>query len=145
MIKKPGFSKRVSRPCGGTSSRVSGVDWGRILDASNTGENPPSIREIGSQWLELRTRRGVLTVADDESRFRHWIEPPLGDLRVDELSARIVTRWLARVSEAEISGRTVRRIYQCLVSMMKFAALEGWIKTSPCMHSAQLPPDVDFV
>lgn len=119
-----------------------GVGWSGVV----TDDGPaymPTVSGYGFEWLERRRARGIVSVDDDASRFAIWIQEPLGGLLLSELTARIVSRWLARVASADIAPRTVRRIYQVLAGLMKSAALDGLIPSSPCFHTAQLPPDVD--
>ena len=118
------------------------VDWSGLLDIEDP-DRVPTISEYGREWLARRRARGVVSVRDDASRFELWIEEPLGELLLSELTARLVSRWLVRVTESDLAPRTVRRVYQVLAGVMQSAALDGLIPSSPCYHGAQLPPDVD--
>lgn len=100
----------------------------------------PTVEQFGMAWLKVveRHRRG--TTADGYSQMlRLYINPHLGKVRVDKLTARRVQQWVDDLVDAGFSPHTVRNAYQRLRGMLRLAVRDGLIAANPA-RDVELPP-----
>lgn len=89
----------------------------------------PTLREYVDVWLSGRRIRPT-TRAQYESFLRGHILPPLGDLRIDEVTPFVVRRWRDQVAPGRET--TAAKTYLLLASIMGDAVRDGVIDRSPC-------------
>ena len=119
------------------------IDWSGVADCDDPAAECPTLLEYGAIWIARRRSRGLRSVGDDAQRLATYVIPALGEIRLDQISTKMVSRWLSRVCETDLAPRTKRAIYRVLAGLMRSAALDGWIEAVPTMHSSQLPPATD--
>jgi hypothetical protein len=110
---------------------------------------PVTVRAWSKKWLSTRTS----SRKDDESVLKTHVLPEIGDsLLVDVASRHIlemVRRWQPKDAHGNRAAgaaapRTVRNWYSTTACMFRDAALEGLIKTTPCiLATPHLPPAED--
>lgn len=105
----------------------------------------PTISEYFSQYQDSRIGRGggairASTRALSEDQFRRYIEPSLGQHRVDALRPSDVNRWYAALPDRPALRR---QLYSLLKSMLQQAIRDQYVHGSnPCQipRAGQNPP-----
>jgi integrase len=101
----------------------------------------PTIEQFSEIWLRdvvKRTRRPS-THASYEQMFRLYINPKLGKLRLDKLTAARVQGWVNMLVDAGQAAGTVRNAYLRLRGMLDVAVRYRLINTNPA-KDVDLPP-----
>jgi integrase len=101
----------------------------------------PTVEQFSEVWLRdvvKRTRRPS-THASYEQMFRLYINPKLGKLRVDKLTAARVQGWVNMLVDAGQAAGTVRNAYLRLRGMLDIAVRYRLISTNPAKE-IDLPP-----
>lgn len=114
------------------AKRAQGLD----LDAKQ-----PTIEQFSEVWLRdvvKRTRRAS-TYASYEQMFRLYINPKLGTIRLDKLTAARVQGWINMLVDAGQGAATVRNAYLRLRGMLDIAVRYRLISANPA-KDVDLPP-----
>lgn len=114
------------------AKRAQGLD----LDAKQ-----PTIEQFSEVWLRdvvKRTRRPS-TYASYEQMFRLYINPKLGTIRLDKLTAARVQGWINMLVDAGQGAATVRNAYLRLRGMLDIAVRYRLISANPA-KDVDLPP-----
>jgi integrase len=114
------------------AKRAQGLD----LDARQ-----PTIEQFSEVWLRdvvKRTRRAS-TYASYEQMFRLYINPKLGTIRLDKLTAARVQGWINMLVDAGQGAATVRNAYLRLRGMLDIAVRYRLISVNPA-KDVDLPP-----
>ena len=97
-------------------------------DPNRERERAPALRTYARRFLEGRTIRSA---RDEEAIFRLHIDPPLGDLPLDEITPQVVAAWIGDMREAgAISAKTIRNVHAVLSTILKQARFEGLVETN---------------
>jgi integrase len=96
-----------------------------------------TLTDVAAEWLQSNPAKRTSTAATDRSHLRARIEPKLGAQPVGRITRRdvqaAVNSWAA-----ELSPRTVRRVFGTLSSVLNYAAECELIVRSPC-RGVKLP------
>ena len=114
------------------AKRAQGLD----LDAKQ-----PTIAQFSEVWLRdvvKRTRRAS-TYASYAQMFRLYINPKLGTIRLDKLTAARVQGWVNMLVDAGQAAGTVRNAYLRLRGMLDVAVRYRLISANPA-KDVDLPP-----
>lgn len=101
----------------------------------------PTIEQFSQVWLRdvvKRTRRPS-TYASYEQMFRLYINPRIGKLRLDKLTAPRVQSWINMLMDAGQAAGTVRNAYLRLRGMLDIAVRYRLISANPA-KDVDLPP-----
>jgi integrase len=101
----------------------------------------PTIEQFSEIWLRdvvKRTRRPSTHVSY-EQMFRLYINPRVGKIRLDKLTAARVQGWVNALVDAGQSASTVRNAYLRLSGMLDVAVRYRLISTNPA-KDIDLPP-----
>lgn len=93
----------------------------------------PTIQQFGETWLRdvvKRTRRAS-THASYEQMFRLYINPKIGKIRLDKLTAARVQGWINMLVDAGTGAATVRNAYLRLRGMLDVAVRYRLINANP--------------
>jgi integrase len=109
-----------------------------------TTSRTPTIRDFGTQWLDgslaYRCRAGHLaesTLTSYRTIWERHISPPLGHLRLDEITPAVLRSWMSRkVAETNTrnrphSPRTLQYMHAVLRTAMNEAVRDGLIVSNP--------------
>lgn len=112
------------------AKRAEGLD----LDAKQ-----PTIKQFSETWLRdvVKRTRWPSTHASYELMFRLYINPRIGKIQLDKLTAARVQGWINMLVDAGNSPATVRNAYQRLRSMLDVAVRYRLL-------SANVAKDVDL-
>ena len=90
----------------------------------------PTLSMLFTEYGERHGKK-KLSWRDDEQRFRDYLQRPLGNLKVSEVTRAAVARVLSDAEQAGKSAATVRQI-RALASIMFSKALEwGYLQSNP--------------
>jgi integrase len=101
----------------------------------------PTVKQFSETWLRdvvKRTRRPS-THASYEQMFRLYINPKIGKIQLDKLTAARVQGWINMLVDAGNSPATVRNAYQRLRSMLDVGVRYRLISANPA-KDVDLPP-----
>jgi integrase len=101
----------------------------------------PTIKQFSETWLRdvvKRTRRPS-THASYEQMFHLYINPKIGKIQLDKLTAARVQGWINMLVDAGNSPATVRNAYQRLRSMLDVGVRYRLISANPA-KDVDLPP-----
>lgn len=135
-----GARLRFSRTIRGTRHEAETELARLLLDAGSRPSARMTVRQyITDVWLpSLRVRR--LTKLGYESKLDHHVLPQLGSVRLCDLKAYQLDRWMRELADSGISKRTQLHAYRVLCSALNRAVLWGMIATNPLKAIA--PPVV---
>ncbi|MDO3312479.1 tyrosine-type recombinase/integrase [Mycobacteroides abscessus] len=90
-----------------------------------------TVAELANVWMETIPSDNHRTLS--ASRVRRFINPELGDIKIDELSRERCEQWYRDMNETLCPGAPtqVRRTFAALHAMLKLAVHKDWIATSP--------------
>ena len=111
----------------------------KLAEGLDLDARQPTIKQFSETWLRdvvKRTRRAS-THASYEQMFRLYINPKIGKIQLDKLTAARVQGWINMLVDAGNSPATVRNAYQRLRSMLDVAVRYRLI-------SANVAKDVDL-
>jgi integrase len=93
---------------------------------------PPSLNQIWDAWWKAnQTAFSLKHLVSVECRYRRWIKPDLGSVRVDRLKADLVLGVRTRQLEAGCSGRYANNTLEILRTLARFAIRLGHIDHLP--------------
>lgn len=103
-----------------------------------------TLRRWVATWMERR-QDAVHDWKKDRGRLDNHILPVLGDVELVKLTTKHVADLVRDLRFTKKKApRTVRNVYSVLAAVMRDAAVEGLIQTSPCiLTESQLGPVVD--
>lgn len=107
----------------------------------NLDAKQPTIEQFSEVWLRdvvKRTRRAS-TYASYAQMFRLYINPKLGTIRLDKLTAARVQGWINMLVDAGQGAATVRNAYLRLRGMLDIAVRYRLISANPA-KDVDLPP-----
>ncbi len=90
-----------------------------------------TVAQLAEVWMETIPSDNHRTLS--ASRVRRFINPELGDIKIDELTRERCEQWYRDMNETLCPGAPtqVRRTFAALHTMLKMAVHEDWIDTSP--------------
>lgn len=90
-----------------------------------------TVADLANVWMETIPSDNHRTLS--ASRVRRFINPELGDIKIDELTRERCEQWYRDMNEVLCPGAPtqVRRTFAALHAMLKLAVHEDWIATSP--------------
>jgi len=112
------------------------------ITADPVGEIP-TLSAFAAGWIERRkkTRRSWDT---DASRLGSYLAPsPLWALKVDKITPAMIAGLLEALTASGLSASTVKRTYSLISTILKDAAVRGFIKQTPCILGAEHLPRPD--
>jgi integrase len=93
-----------------------------------------TLATYASQWIELRKRRGVRTVDDDDGRLRLHVLPVLGSRRLDSISRSEIRSLVEQLrATGKLAPKTVRNVYGTLRTLMRDAMIDELVAIDPCV------------
>jgi integrase len=103
------------------------------LDGRLTIINAETVRKYGLQWVRDVKAREVRnnTASDYEARLRREVFPSLGNVRMTDLTAMHVERWIASLIRKGLSASTINGARAVLSGMCNYAELTGVINKNP--------------
>jgi integrase len=103
------------------------------LDGRLTIINAETVRKYGLQWVREVKVREVRdnTASDYEARLRREVFPSLGNVRMTDLTAMHVERWIASLVRKGLSASTINGARVVLSGMCNHAELTGVINKNP--------------
>lgn len=114
-------------------SRSDAVRRFQEIEADKLARAHPSsaitLRDLRRHWDEStrqQGRRRRTTAAMEDSAFRRYIDPLLGDLPLHRLSAESITRAYDHLS-GQLSQASIRRLHQQLSSILRWAVKRGYV------------------
>lgn len=115
------------------------LDEGRLTAAKGA-----TLKEYIGEWLESYcTRKGLKdsTIADYKSMLNHRILPQLGKLKLRDIKAEHLNRFLIGLQQEGLSGTTQRRHFNLIHLILGTAMKEQRIAVNPADHIE--PPKKD--
>lgn len=90
-----------------------------------------TVAQLANVWMETIPSDNHRTLS--ASRVRRFINPELGDIKIDELTRERCEQWYRDMNETLCPGAPtqVRRTFAALHAMLKMAVHEDWIAISP--------------
>ncbi len=90
-----------------------------------------TVAQLADVWLETIPSENHRVISI--SRVRRFINPELGDIRLDELTKERCDQWYRDMNTTLCAGAPtqVRRTFAALHAMLKMAVHEDWIPVSP--------------
>jgi len=102
---------------------------GDYLDHRDAARTFASVAE---EWLALKPRLRVKTVAGYDSLLRTHLLPTFGPRPVGGIRPPEVRRWLADETRAGVGAGTIRNAYRVLRPVLALAVEYGCARTNPC-------------
>jgi integrase len=119
------------------------------LEAARAADTTPTVASFGARWLARRREKHNVTLrrwqqtgsgrvahrahATDTGRWRRYVDPFLGQLRIVDVAPRDIVRWLdALEATTELTAKSRREAFALLGAAFRDAVLEGLVETSPC-------------
>lgn len=96
------------------------------------------------RWL-VRRKQAVHDWKKEVGRLNNHVLPTLGHLPITDITTKHIADLVHELRfEKHLANRTVRSIYSVIAAVMRDAAIEGLIKTTPCtLTEAQLGSVID--
>lgn len=88
----------------------------------------PTLREVAEAWLVRKADRRPGTVAGWEGHVWGHIVPAIGDVRVDQVTPRLVEERLRNVIREGLERQTVNKVLGTLTSILDHAARDGYVE-----------------
>lgn len=106
------------------------IERGRWIDPTAQGT---TVGEWGERWLAAaKAHLKLKSHANYQSLFETKIRPTFGDHNLAAVKPMMVSEWVAALHDAGLSPSRVRQSYRLLSQIMRSAADNGLIATSPC-------------
>jgi integrase len=101
----------------------------------------PTLAEWFAHYVEHLTAVSERTRDDYRGQFARHIEPTLGELPTNAVSADAVKRWVNRTAPT-MAGKTLRNVHGLLSACMAEAVIAGHADANPC-RGVRLPRNDD--
>jgi len=117
------------------------------------GKAAPTVDDVYKVWIEtLKTQeRAAGTIGLYERQYRLYLQPRLGDLKLDnDFAPATIQHCINDIIAANqrLSPATVNQIYRTIRACLNFAQAQGTIPVSPCRNIRVPSPrrrDLDFL
>jgi len=111
-------------------------------------EGPLTVELYFARWIELRTRRGLVSVQDDATRIRKHVLPTIGHARIEDVRPKDIRSLFHSLAEKVVAGKmapkSVHNIKGTLNTMFRDAVSDELISANPVtLRPDDLPPKID--
>ncbi len=146
--RDPGTGKQIQRSVYGSTQKEVRQKLAQAVAAIDNGTYTAPCKMTVGQWLDIWQRDylgGVkpFTVQNYEKNIRVYIKPALGAIRLQELNAHTVQKFIndmgkPREEKPALSPKTVRNAHGVLHKALQQAAKLGYIRFNPA-DACELP------
>jgi integrase len=141
LWREPGTSRQTSWTL---ASYPEAVNFKRLIEANhghldaalailtNVKRTAPTIRAMVEEHITGLSSANARTRADYRRDAANHINPHLGHLHVDELTASRVRHWVQQLAAADMSDKTIHNVHALLSATMASAVEAGHCQGNPC-------------
>lgn len=113
------------------------------LDLTVTPASQLTVADAIIAYLERsKDRLAPKTIRSHESLARLWINPTLGQIRLDRLQVTDVTSWIRKMTQQR-APQTVKLAHATLRAALNSAQRAGWIQNNPASAAIEALPSND--
>lgn len=82
----------------------------------------PTFRDYADEYMSIiKHERTAGTLANYRWALGRYLLPSFGDLHLSSITKAVINRWIARMRDEGMSPQTLRTVYGCLRTMMRYA------------------------
>ena len=103
----------------------------------------PILAEYIPEWMAHHRNAWKKSTRENyESIIRVHLLPTLGDTSLDDVTRRLVRRWVGELAAGGLSRKTISNIVRCLSSILSSAVHDEILQTNPVMRLRHVIPRV---
>ena len=152
VVELPDGHKLRTQKASANWNRREAEEWERrkrweILNPSPTKKDAPTVAVFFDEWITTDcVARGnrASTIPEKQGDYRRYIGPLLGHLRLDQITFRELTAFVAKLLAADLQPKSARNTAGTLRRMLVYAAKLGHIIVAPEFPDLKVPRTSKF-
>jgi integrase len=121
---------------------LKGVDTAPAEESADTEDKRTTLRQFAAEFLRnyCSTYNRASEVAQKKRVLKNHFLPAMGDLRLDEVDARVLAAYSRMKLDQKLHPNTVNHHLACISKMLHQAEEWGYLDKVPRMRKLEVPP-----